>query len=197
MSSYWESQYPTNIWRSHILSTISKAKRLLGFIYRVFRQGSQECLNRLYQSIVLPYLDYCSCVWYPPHQNHLRKLESVQSFAARIVTGNWVDSSQELKTKLHWPSLASIRLFQKLCVCKRILGGSSILSPDLFLKHPRPTASHKNSHPLYRLCMRTLHHRSSFLHPVVDHWNKVPQSIAGLSTSKAFKWNLRKYMCDN
>ena len=120
----------------------------------------------------------------------------MQSLAARIVTGNWVDSFQELKTKLQWPSLASRRLFQKLCVCKRILGGSSILSPDLFLKHPRPTASHKNSHPLYRPYVQTLHHRSSFLHSVIDHWNKVPQSIAGLSTSKAFKLNLRKFMCE-
>ena len=184
-------------WRSHILSAISKAKHLLGFIYRVFRQGSQGCLSRLYRSIVLPHLDYCSCVWDPPHKNYLIKVESVQSLAARIVTGNWVDSSQELKTKLQWPSLASRRLFQKLCVCKRILGGSLSLSPDLFLKHPRPTASHKNSHPLYRPYVRTLHHRSSFLHSVVDHWNKVPQSIAGLSTSKAFKLNLRNFMCDN
>ena len=90
--------------------------------------------------------------------------------------------------KLQWPILAGRRLFQKLCVCKRILGSSSILSPDLFLKHPRPTASHKNSHPLYRPYVWTLHHRSSFLHSVIDHWNKVPQSIAGL-TSKTLKLN--------
>ena len=94
-------------WRPHILNTISKAKRLLGFTYRTFSQGGQQCLSRLYQSIVLPHLDYCSCVWDPPHKTHLKKLESVQSFAARIVTGNWVDSSQALKSKLQWPSLAS------------------------------------------------------------------------------------------
>ena len=60
-------------WRSHILSAISKAKRLLGFIYRVFRQGSQGCLSRLYRSIVLPHLDYCSCVWDPPHKKLLKE----------------------------------------------------------------------------------------------------------------------------
>ena len=87
-------------WRPHILSTISKAKRLLGFIYRTFSRGSQGYLSRLYQSIVLLHLDYCSCVWDPPHETHLKKLESMQSFAARIVTGNWVDSSQALKSKL-------------------------------------------------------------------------------------------------
>ena len=184
-------------WRPYIVSTISKAKRLLGFIYRTSSQGGQGCLSRLYQSIVLPHLDYCSCVWDPPHKTHLKKLESVQSFAARIITGNWVDSSQALKSKLQWPSLASRRLFQKLCVCKRILVGSSILSPDIFLKHAKPTGSHKNIHPLYRPYVRMLYHKSSFRHSVVDHWNKVPQSIVGLSSSKAFKLSLRKFICDN
>ena len=46
-------------WRPHILSTISKAKRLHCFIYRTFSQGGQECLSWLYQSIAFPHLDYC------------------------------------------------------------------------------------------------------------------------------------------
>ena len=136
-----------------------------------------------------PSLDYCSCVWGPPHKTHLKKLESVQSFAA----SNWVDSSQALKSKLQWPSLASRRLFQKLCVCKQILGGSSILSPDIFLKHPRPTGSHKNINPsIVRMCVRYI----TSLHSVI-HWSKVPQSIVGLSSSKAFKLSFRKFICDN
>ncbi len=47
-------------WRSHILHITSKAKRLLGFLHRVFREGDQPSLTRLYyKSIVLPHLDYC------------------------------------------------------------------------------------------------------------------------------------------
>ena len=73
-------------WRLHI---VSKAKRLLGFIYRVFREGGQLCLTRLYKTIVLPLLDYCSGVWDPPHETHIKKLERVQNFAARIVKNVW------------------------------------------------------------------------------------------------------------
>ena len=73
-------------WKSHILETSSKCKRLLGFL---FREGGRDCVSRLYRSVVLPHLDYCCCVWDPAHKIHSRKLESVPSFAAKIATNCW------------------------------------------------------------------------------------------------------------
>ncbi len=105
---------------STAFQTRSPKPDVFGFHLQSISPGSKRCMNGLYQSVVLPHLDYCSCVWDPPHETQLRKLESVQSFAAKITTGNWADSSRELKSQLHWPSLASRRLFQKLCMCKHI-----------------------------------------------------------------------------
>lgn len=57
-------------WKQHVCEIISKAKSLLGFLYKVFRESGPYCLARLYKYIVLPHLDYCSCVW-DPHQKLL------------------------------------------------------------------------------------------------------------------------------
>ena len=179
-------------WRMHINETISKSKRLLGFLYRVFREGGQKCLSRLYRSVVLPHLDYCSSVWDPPHKTHIKCLEGVQSFAARIVTSRWASDVVRLKSTLKWPSLEDRRRFQRICLCRRILDGSSIIEPSFFQVHPRPSSSHKNSIPLFRPYVRMNHHLSSFKHAVVGDWNKVPDKIASLSSSSAFKNSLRK-----
>ena len=66
--------------------TISKAKRVIGFLFRVFKEADEPFLSKLYKAIVLPHLEYCSCVWDPPFTKYITALECVQSFAARVVT---------------------------------------------------------------------------------------------------------------
>ena len=162
---------PDLSWATHIFSVIFK---LLGFLYRTFRDGSQTTLATLYKAIVVPHLDYCSSVWDPPHTTYIRKLERVQSFTAHVVTRDWASSSSELLATMKWPSLASRRLRRKLCLCHRILSGNSMIDPSFFPTANHRCASHKNSAPLYRPFVRTLHHKHSFRWSIVDQWNKLP-----------------------
>ena len=136
-------------WRSHISYIISKAKRLLGFLYRTFKEGGRHCLSQLYKAVVLPHLDYCSCVWDPTHKTHSKSLERVQSFAAHITTNGWSLNAADLREDLLWPVLESRCLYQKLCRCYEILHSCSIIPPSFFKKHPRPTSHHQDSIPLY------------------------------------------------
>ena len=138
------------LWNQHILEASKKAKKILGFVYRVFGSSGQHCLARLYKSIVLPHLDYCSSLWDPQYKVHIKRLESVQTFAARIATKSWSDDGKGIKARLGWPELAVRRLQQKMSLCRRIVTGNSIIPPSFFMPHPRPSHSHKNSAPLFR-----------------------------------------------
>ena len=54
-------------WSLHIQSICSKARQIIGVIYRSFYQhASPQTLFTLYCSLVLPHLTYCSSVWDPP-----------------------------------------------------------------------------------------------------------------------------------
>jgi hypothetical protein len=55
-------------WSSHIELACSKAKRILGLLYRRF-YGLADCrtIIHLYLSIVRPHLEYASSLWDPPH----------------------------------------------------------------------------------------------------------------------------------
>lgn len=181
-------------WSSHINSITKKAKRLLGFLYRSFRESGQLCLNKLYKSVVLPHLDYCSCVWDPHQITYVNKIEHIQSFAARIVTNNWTKDAAQLKSDLKWSPLADRRKFQKLSLCYRILSGNSIIPSSVFQPHPHPCARRMNSKPLYLPYLRTLHHKSSFLFSVVEDWNTIPDKIVSLSSYQAFKNHLKNHL---
>ena len=171
--------------------SISKAKRLIGFLFRVFKEADEPFLSKLYKAIVLPHLEYFSCVWDPPFTKYITALERVQSFAARVVTNTWPLESAPLVESLQWPSLSQRRYFQKLCLCRRILCGFSIIPPSFFPLSTRPLSSHKNSFPLYYSFVRTQHHKSSFKHSVVSIWNKVPNDLINpLISTNTFKRSL-------
>ena len=40
--------------------------------HTTFKEGSRHCLLQLYKVVVLPHLDYCSCVWDPTHKTKLQ-----------------------------------------------------------------------------------------------------------------------------
>lgn len=117
---------PTTSLGDVILWKVSKAKWLLGFL---FRNSDPPCLAKLYKLTTVPHLDYCCCVWDPHHTTHVKQLKSAQSFAAKIVTTDWTTDTEILKSRLHSPSLRSRQLTQNLCLCWRIICGSSVLPP--------------------------------------------------------------------
>lgn len=63
----------------HIDITISRANRLLGFIYRSTRMFTNiRCMTILYVSIVRPILEYCSVIWSPSYVTHINRIEGIQ-----------------------------------------------------------------------------------------------------------------------
>ena len=181
-------------WSAHIQATCCSAKRLLGFLYRFFREASGQCLSYLYKALVRPRLEYCGSIWDPYQAKYIDQLEGVQSFAARIATKRWSDSSAILRQDLGWPLLSARRAFQKLCLCRRILCGGSLVPASVFEPHPVSKIHHVNSCPLFKPFVRTHYHRNSYFVSVIPLWNAVPESIVLLSSDLAFKRHLKKFM---
>ena len=81
-------------WSRHIEGVCTKAKKILGLLYRRFYQhADQQTLRQLYNiSIVQPHMEYAAPVW----DSHLRKdqdlLESTQKFACKVMTKTWTEA---------------------------------------------------------------------------------------------------------
>ncbi len=86
------------------------AQKQVGFLYRNFRMADSRCLTYLYRSLVLPILDYCGAAWEPHQANNIQKLERVQHFAARLVTGQWSADRTTLCEQLGWSPFTRCRV---------------------------------------------------------------------------------------
>ena len=180
-------------WSNHVTTTCLRAKRLLGRVYRTFGKASSRTLAYIYKVIVRPILDHASCVWDPQHLVHQTRLERVQSFASKIVTKRWRESPTLLKEELGWEPLKVRREFQKLCVCRKILSGESLIKYNSFQPHPRKSKN-LNDKALFRPRVRTKQHEASFFMSVVPIWNSLPDRIVSCSTATSFKWCLQQYL---
>ena len=69
-------------WTAHINMICTKARRLVGMLYRQFYQDADTTtLKQLYVSNIRPHLEYACQVWDPYLQKDIDMLESVQKFA--------------------------------------------------------------------------------------------------------------------
>ena len=81
-------------------------------------------LISVYQSIVEPYLDYCSVVWDDISDQFTDKLQILQNRAARVITGaDYRMPTSALLSKLGWSSLKEKRNKQKALMMFKIMNG--------------------------------------------------------------------------
>ena len=77
-------------WSKHIQTISSKARRIIGMLYRQFyHYTSTPVLLHLYKTQIRPHLEYASVVWDSYLAKDIQLLEGVQKFAAKVISNNW------------------------------------------------------------------------------------------------------------
>ena len=97
---------------------ISKANKLLGFIYRSTKAFSNiRCLIVLYVSIVRSVAEYCSVVWSPSYSTRISRIEKIQSkFIKALCLKCGIEySSTNYDHLLHYFSLPRLESRRKYC----------------------------------------------------------------------------------
>ena len=133
----------------------------------------------MYNTLVMPYFNYCSTVWGNISKGLSDKIQKLQNRAARILTfSNCETCSSILSDELGWESLENKRFKQLAMIMYRIH-----LSPS-WLKQIFINTSDVKAHNLRNSkinCYGSLHNRGSVL------WNKNPLDIRHLPSLKLFK----------
>ena len=112
-------------WDAHISSVSKKVTSGIGVIKKIKPFVPTSNLISVYQSIVEPYLDYCSvAVWDDISDQLTDKLQILQNRAARVITGaDYRTPSSVLLNKLGWSSLKEKRHKQKALMMFKIMNG--------------------------------------------------------------------------
>ena len=182
-------------WTKHIEITCSKARRVLGYMYRTFAPYCEpDTIISLYKSQVLPILDYASVVWEP----HLKKdkllLEAVQLQATRMASRQWKENGVSLNQRFELPTLENRR---KYLLTYKFLSGYTYCPTGYFVQHPNPNPRLFHSKYIVQPFAKTEAYYHPFFIDSVRLWNSLPNSIVNSPSVLSFKTGIRLYLSIN
>ena len=159
---------------------------------------TREACKKLVVSIMLSKLDYCNSLLFNTKQSNIRRLQSIQNCAARMIFGkNRQTDATTLLVQLHWlpvhrrieykaAALVHHALFNKSAPTYL----SSLISPYKPIRSLRSSEKHLLSVPTTKL--KVGEKCFSVFGPKT--WNSLPQSIRDIQSTQAFRRQLKTFM---
>ena len=145
-------------------------------INRVRHQFGSEILAKIINSLVFSKLYYCSSVWASTSATNVRKIQRVQNFAARVITGSY-------KYEHITPSLKALKWLPVTFKCINcfappyLSGRSTRQSNDIQIPKFRTTTGQR-----------------SFTYRAINIWNTLCSSLKQSASIDNFKRCLKKQL---
>ncbi|MFZ2538897.1 MAG: reverse transcriptase family protein, partial [Oscillospiraceae bacterium] len=96
-------------WKEHIHYISGKIAKNIGIIKRFQHRFDPQTLISLYNTLILPYLNYCNLIWANNKPSRLKHLEVLQKRVIRIINGShYCEHALPLFGKVHQLTLADL-----------------------------------------------------------------------------------------
>lgn len=184
-------------WSRHIETITSKARRLVGLLFRQFYHcADTNTLKKLYVSLIRPHLEYACQVWDPSSAKECNLLEKVQRFASRVCLKTWNMDYSEMLNSLDLPSLQTRRKVQKLSLLYKIINAEAefpeapLTSRTVSCWYPTRSVDNLSFCNLYG---HTYKFMSSYFPSTIKLWNSLPYSIRSCTSLISFHNSLNAY----
>ena len=174
-------------WSDHITTVCSKARQLLGMLYRQFyNHAPPATIKQLYISLIRPHLEYAAPLWDPHLQRDVNMLENVQKFAMKLITQKWDQGYTQLMEMVDLPTLKNRRLHLKLHHVFRIVH-SLCDFPPIFQATSTYCERRTRPHLLHQPFARTNAFLYSFVPSGAAAWNQLTDEQATAGSLQTFK----------
>ena len=143
---------------------------------------------------------YCSSVWAGTTKKNIARLQKVQNFAARIVTGTRkFDHISPTLKELHWlPVAQQLEIRDTVMAFKCIKGQApSYLKEKCAKRADVHSINTRNKDELNIPLCRTVTGQRSFAYRAVSLWNNLPSHISEINTLQEFKNAIKKSALNN
>ena len=191
------------LFRNHIETVASRCRGLSAWILRTFVTREKTPMLKLFNSLVLPRIDYCSQLWAPHHNQDWAALEAIQRrFTSQIAEVKHKDYQSRLKDLRLYSSQRRTERYQLIYLWKILEGYAPNLTAN--------TVTTKFSERRGRYCVipklknsccssktSTIRENTFAIHaPSV--FNVLPKKLRNITgvTVETFKHHLDKFLSD-
>ena len=180
-------------FHKHVSASVSKANQILGIVKRTFETLDIELLPLVYKCQVRPHLEYGNAIWHPRYVADIKKVESVQRRATKIIP--------ELRDKPYQERLQSLKLYSMEYRRKRgdmiqtykILKKTDRIDSIKFFTQSNYKGTRNHSMKLFKPRFESELRKHAFSQRVIDDWNSLTENIVISESLSIFKGRLDKH----
>ena len=187
-------------WKNHITHISAKLSRSIGILSRLKYILPFNVLKMLYNSIIVPHLNYCNVIWGHTFKSYLEKLYLLQKRAIRIITkSDYRLPAGPLFVKLGVLPVYELIKFHTLLFMFKLQNENfpSIPSIKFILNSDIHSYSTRQRNNLRLPRNRTTRACNSFYRVGIKEWNSLNIQIKDSSTVSRFKLLLKRSLVDN
>lgn len=184
-------------WEAHVNHVTSSALRRLFFLKRRLHSAPHPTKLLAYNTFVRPVLEYANIVWFPPTNNLINKLESVQRKAVRFIFNKYrtSDSPTELMQKAGMLTLQNRAKLARQKMMFQLFHNALRIDSTKYLSNPETRPSrHKHPHFLQEYRFKTNCFKFSFFPQAIREWNSLPTYITTCHNQDKFLSLLENYL---
>ena len=184
-------------FNEHVIKTPAQCMSELGQINWVkYAFNKKELLTIIINSLVFSKLFYCSSIWSTTCEGNIKKLQLVQNFAARIISGlGKYDHVTPILKEIHWIPVKK-QLFYRDAVlafkCMKGLAPNYLSSLFITRESVSRKTTRQSDHILNLLPFTSATGQKSFQYRIAKLWNSLPSNIKLCGSISNFKINLKK-----
>ena len=187
-------------YNEHIVSTVSSCMSRLGQINRVKHIFNKHALIIIINALVFSKLFYCSSVWSNTTQTNLDKLQAVQNFACRILSGaKKFDHITPLLKDLRWLPIRQQLYFRFAVLVFKCMTSCApeYLTSKLVGRSAVSTRNTRNSQHLNIPLFRTASGQRTFQYRATSLWNELQPALKLSPSVTEFKCLLRQKLLND
>lgn len=187
-------------YNEHIVSTVSSCMSRLGQINRVKHIFNKHALIIIINALVFSKLFYCSSVWSNTTQTNLDKLQAVQNFACRILSGaKKFDHITPLLKDLRWLPIRQQLYFRFAVLVFKCMTSCApeYLTSKLVGRSAVSTRNTRNSQLLNIPLFRTASGQRTFQYRATSLWNELQPALKLSPSVTEFKCLLRQKLLND
>ena len=157
----------------------------------------KDLLITVIKGLVFSKMFYCSSVWSNTSATSINKLQAIQNFAARIVTGSRkFDHITPILKQLRWMPVKDHLFYRDALLTFKCMNGMAPtnLSSRLIKRGTISGRSTRNANKLDIPRYKTSTGQRSFLYRAVTIWNNLPRDIKLSPSTNIFKRKLKNHV---
>ena len=184
-------------WKPHITAICAKVSKITGIICKSRQYLTSNTLQTLYNSLFLPYINYCNIIWASTFTSHLEPLYLIQKKIVRIISFSSPRThTKPLFLKLKFLPVHSIFKFQISCFVFSHINNllPTPLSSLFFFNYEHHDYSTRSKFNLHKYFLR-YHFSVRSQAPTI--WNNIPLSLRNSLTVSNYRRKLKMFFLES